>query len=322
MAIDPTGALLTSIPSEGRIVALVDRRGQGVAQQVVTVVGNLHLPHGLAFKAGRLYVAETGRVLSFRYDTATLTARDPTVLIDRLPAGGHHWTRTIALGPDGDVFVAIGSSCDICREQDARRAAIVRYAFDGSRERIFASGLRNPVGLAFQPRTGALWTTVNERDWQGVGAPADYMTAVKEGASYGWPDCFARNGTFANDPEFRGHGDCRNLAPPTLELPPHSAPLGLAFYTGRQFPASFHGNVFVALHGSRRGLPSAGYKIVRVRLDADRVVGIEDFSTQWQVGTRIIGRPVDIVVSQDGSLYVSDDHAGRIYVVTFRPEAR
>ena len=127
---------------------------------------------------------------------------------------------------------------------------------------------------------------------------------------------------FTNDPEFREHGDCRKFVLPTLALPPHSAPLGLAFYTGRQFPASFHGNLFVALHGSRRGLPSAGYKIVRVRLDADRVVGIEDFSSRWRVGTRIVGRPVDIVVSRDGSLYVSDDEAGRIYVVTFGADGR
>lgn len=322
MAIDPAGTLLTSIPIEGRIVALVDRRGQGIADRVVTVASNLRLPHGLAFARGRLYVAETGRVLSFRYDPATLTVSDSSIVVDHLPAGGHHWTRTVAFGPDGDLYVAIGSSCDICRERDARRAAIVRYAFDGSRERIFATGLRNPVGLAFHPESGTLWTTVNERDWPGGAAPPDYVTAVKEGASYGWPDCFVQNGTSMNDPEFRGHGDCGKVTLPTLEIPPHSAPLGLAFYTGRQFPPSFRGSLFVALHGSRAGLTPAGDKIIRVRLDAERVIGIEDFSTQWRTDTRIVGRPVDIVVGRDGSLYVSDDHAGRIYLVTFGPGGR
>ena len=318
LAIDPSGTLLTSISAEGRIVALPDRRGRGVADDVVTVARDLQLPHGLAFHRGLLHVAETGRVLRFRWDPVTLTAREPTVVVDGLPAGAHHWTRTIAFGPDGSLYVAVGSSCDICREEDRRRAAIVRYDAEGSRERIVARGLRNPVGLAFHPKTGTLWTTVNERDWRDGRAPPDFITSINEGASYGWPDCYVQDGTFRADPQFRGDGGCRGFTTPTLELPPHSAPLGLVFYTGRQFPSAFQGSLLVALHGSRAGLPRAGYKIVRITTKGGRAVSIEDFSVWWNRDVGTIGRPVDMVVGRDGALYVSDDHAGRIYRVSYR----
>ena len=317
LAIDPVGTLLASIPNEGRVVALPDRGRRGVADDPITVAHDLHLPHGLAFHRGALYVAETGRVRRFRWDPAGLTASDAKVVVDGFPAGEWHWTRTVAVGPDGNLYLAIGSTCDVCRERDARRAAIVRYGSDGGNERLVASGLRNPVGLAFEPRTGTLWTAVNERDWKSGGAPPDYVTAIKDGASYGWPDCYALNGTFTPDPEFRGTPECRGFTTPTLELPPHSAPLGLAFYTGRQFPASYRGNLFVALHGSRPELPRAGYKIIRLVIDANRVVGVEDFSIWWNADRGTLGRPVDMVVGRDGALYVSDDHAGRIYRVTW-----
>jgi glucose/arabinose dehydrogenase len=213
----------------------------------------------------------------------------------------------------------MGSSCDICREADRRRAAIVRYAADGSGERLFATGLRNPVGLAFHPRTGVLWTTVNERDWRNGGAPPDYITEVRPGAVYGWPDCYAERGAFARDPELRDARDCQGLTLPTLELPPHSAPLGHAFYTGLAFPPLYRENLFVSLHGARAELPPAGYKVVRVAFRAGHPAAIEDFATGWRSGDRLWGRPVDIVGGRDGALYVSDDHGGRILRIAFRP---
>jgi glucose/arabinose dehydrogenase len=314
LAFDPTGTLIVSLPGEGRVVAL--------AGGIVTVAKQLDRPHGLAFHGRHLYVAETGRILRFRYDVLTRTAREAVPIVRDLPHGGHHWTRSVAFGAKGRLFVAIGSSCDVCRERDPRRAAIVTYAADGSDARVFASGLRNPVGLAFDPRDGALWTTINERDWRSGGAPPDYVTAVREGASYGWPACYASGGAFAPDPEFhdanvRDGGDCTMMAIPTLELPAHSAPLGLAFYTGRQFPAHYRGDLFVALHGSRPGLPAVGHKIVRVRRAPEPRA--EDFATGFHEGDRVLGRPVDVAVGPDGSLYVSDDHAGAIYRIRFAP---
>ena len=148
MAVDPAGTLLLSMPGEGRVVALPDRDGDGRADAVVTVVGGLDRPHGLAFRGDMLYVAETGRVLRFSYDPQAMKAGQPTVIVPSLPAGGQHWTRTIAFGPDGRLYVSAGSSCNVCREQDPRRAAITRYEADGSGERVFAAGIRNAVGIA------------------------------------------------------------------------------------------------------------------------------------------------------------------------------
>ena len=316
LAFDASGTLLASIPGQGRIVAVSAARGQRL-RPAVTVVEGLRLPHGLVVRDGYLWVAETGRVLRFRYDAATHRAVEPVVIVPDLPAGAHHWTRSIAFGPDGRLYVAIGSSCDVCREADRRRAAIVSYAPDGSSERIVATGLRNPVGLAFDPATGGLWTTVNERDWRDGRAPPDFVSLVRHGASYGWPDCYARSGALTPDPEFKGTGDCRGFTRPSIELPAHAAPLGMAFYTGAQFPAAYRRSLFIALHGSRPELPATGYKIVRVAMSMNRPPRVEDFATRWRVGDRVWGRPVDVLVGRDGALYVSDDHGGRVLRITF-----
>ena len=207
LAVDPDGVVLASITAQGRVVALPAPRGGRRATDVVTVVKDLDLPHGLAVRHGHLYVAETGRIVRYRYRAATQTAVEPTVVVDGLPHGAHHWTRSIAFGPDDKLYVAIGSSCDVCEERDPRRAAIVRYNADGSGEERFARGLRNPVGLGFQPTTGALWTSVNERDWPGGAAPPDYVTQVRRGATYGWLRCFAERGVFSIDPTFGDAGE-------------------------------------------------------------------------------------------------------------------
>ena len=308
LAVDPGGVLLVSLSAAGRVVALVPATGG--PPRVVEVAGGLNLPHGLVVREGALYVAETGRVLRFRYDARRRTATAPVPVVTDLPAGAHHWTRSIAFGPDGRLYVAIGSSCDVCREADARRAAIVSYAADGSDMRAVATGLRNPVGLAFHPATGALWTTINERDWRRGGAPPDYVTAVPAGAAFGWPDCYALDGAFLPDPELPQPRPCQGLTLPSLELPPHSAPLGMTFHRGR---------LLVALHGSRAELPAAGYKIIRIVVDGRGRARAEDFATGWRQGDRVWGRPVDVVSGPDGALYVSDDHGGRIVRITRRP---
>jgi glucose/arabinose dehydrogenase len=317
LAIDPAGTLLVSLSAQGKVVALPER-GDGRPVEPVTVLQGLHLPHGLAFRHGDLYVAETGRVVRFRYDAKGLAASDRTVVVSDLPGAAHHWTRGIAFGPDGALYVSVGSSCDICREADRRRAAIVRYEPDGSGERPFAIGLRNPVGLAFHPRTGVLWTAVNERDWRRGGAPPDYLTEIHRGGAYGWPDCYAERGAFVPDPELPDRRDCRGLTRPTFEVPAHSAPLGLAFYTGSVFPSPYRDGLFVALHGSRPELPAAGYKLVRVAFQDGRPVEVQDFATGWRRDDRVWGRPVDVVTGRDGALYVSDDHGGRIVRIVFR----
>ena len=311
LTVDPNGVVLVSVPSKGRVVAVPAGRPP------VILLTDLELPHGLAVRRAWLYVAETGRVVRYRYHSAMLKAVEPTVVVRGLPPGAHHWTRSIAFGPDDKLYVAIGSSCDVCEERDPRRAAIVRYHADGSREEIFARGLRNPVGLGFHPTTRALWTTVNERDWPDGGAPPDYVTEVRAGATYGWPHCFAERRVWRPDPTWPVARTCATAPLPTVELAPHAAPLGLVFYTGTQFPRDYAGDLLVALHGSRAGLPAVGYKIVRVRFRAGRVAAVEDFAAGWRRGNRIIGRPVDLVVGRDGSLYISDDHGDRIYRVSY-----
>ena len=319
LAVDPAGVLLVSVPARGRVVALPERAGPGRASTVVTVIENLDLPHGLAFWRGYLYVAETDRVVRYRYDAATLTVAEPTLVVGGLPDRTHHWTRSIAFGPDDKLYVAIGSSCGVCQERDPRRAAIVRYDPDGGGEQRIATGLRNPVGLAFHPSTGALWTSVNERDWPGGGAPPDYVTDVRPGAAYGWPACYAQRRAFFPDPIYPQTAGCESLTLPALELPPHAAPLGIAFYTGTQFPAQYAGDLFVALHGSRAGLPSVGYGIARVRFRNGRASDLRPFSTGWRRGDLVLGRPVDLAVGRDGSLFVSDDHADSVHRVRYVP---
>ena len=318
MAIDPAGTLLVSEPSAGRVLALPDKNGRGKADSVQTVVTGLDQPHGLAFHEGALYVAETSRVQRFAYDPATMKATQPT-LLTRLPAGGGHWTRTVVFGPDGLMYVSVGSSCNVCRESDKRRAAVLRFHADGSGETIFASGLRNAVGLAFHPTTGVLWATVNERDWRGDDVPPDYVTDIREGAVHGWPDCMTVRGRVISDTSFAKGATCDKVTPPIVEIQAHSAPIGLAFYTGTQFPEEYRGSLFVAYRGSwNRSLPT-GYKIVRIRLRDGQPPAVEDFATGWLEGTSAWGRPVDLVVGRDGALYLSDQGAGRIYRITHRP---
>ena len=321
MTLDPAGTLLVSTPRQGRVVALPDRDGDGRADGVVAVADGLDLPHGLAFKDGRLYVAETGRVLRFRYDPATMKASDPVVVVPDLPPRGGHWTRTIAVGPDGRLYVSVGSSCNVCRESDPRRAAITRYDTDGAGARIVATGVRNAVGLAFHPTTGVLWATVNERDWRGDDLPPDYITEIKEGGFYGWPECFAAGGKAVPDPDFKSTGErCRQMTLPTIEIQAHSAPLGLAFYTGQQFPPEYRGSLFVAYHGSwNRSVPT-GYKVVRVPFKDGRPGAVEDFATGWLQGGSVLGRPVGLQVGADGALYLSVDgfSADAIYRISYQ----
>jgi len=318
MVLDPAGTLLVSVPSRGRVLALPDRNGDGKADATHLVMDRLHQPHGLAFKDGALYIAETGRVLRFEYDPATMKAAQGRVAVPKLPAEGNHWTRTVVFGPDGRMYVSVGSSCNACRESDPRRAAVLRYQADGSGEQLFATGLRNAVGLAFHPGTGVLWATVNERDWRGADVPPDYVTEVKEGAHYGWPDCMTMGGKAVPDRSVNRVARCEGVTPPTVEIQAHSAPIGLAFYTATQFPAEYRGSLFVAYRGSWNRIVPTGYKVVRIRFQDGKPAGVEDFATGWLEGASAWGRPADVLVGRDGALYVSDQGAGRIYRISYR----
>lgn len=317
MTSDSLGTLLVSLTAAGEVVALPDRDGDGRPESVHVVLRGLDRPHGLAVWGGALWVAEPTRVLRAPWDPVRVRAAPLRAVVQGLPGPEFHWTRALLFGADGSLYLAVGSSCDLCRERDPRRAAILRWRPGAGAPERFATGLRNVVGLALEPGTGALWATVNERDWRGGGAPPDYVTAVRAGGDYGWPDCYAEGGRFHPDREWPG-GECAGRTLPSVELPPHSAPLGLAFWTGSGAPPEHRGRLVVALHGSRPGLEPRGYLVVALRIGPGGPRAVEALVAGWRQGERIIGRPVDVHVGPGGALYISDDHAGRVYRLTTR----
>jgi len=310
------GVLYVTVPSQGKVVALFDADGDGRAERRATLIEGLRQPHGVDYADGWFYVAEETRVVRFR-DNDSDSVADPgslQVRVDGLPEGGH-FTRTLKVR-NGSIYISAGASCNVCAETDPWRAAITRCNLDGSNCTPFARGLRNAVGFVFDPGTGQIYATDNGRDLLGEDLPPDELNLIEEGKNYGWPICYGKK---SHDTEFDKNAyvrdPCADTAPSLVDLQAHSAPLGLAYYDGAQFPAGYRGNLFVAFHGSwNRGVPT-GYKIVRVNLTT---LNVSDFATGWLQGSNVLGRPVDIVVDVDGGLLVSDDNAGKIYRIWYR----
>ena len=322
LVFSPGGVLLVSESGEGRVAAFPDSQHTGKAAREVTVLKGLNEPHGLAFYQGKLYVAENDKVRRYDWDEANVTASNPVKLAD-LPTGGGHSTRTVIFH-DGKMYVSAGSSCNACVEIDSRRATVMEFNPDGSGQKIFAKGLRNAVGVAVNPKTDTVWATVNGRDMLGDDLPPETIYDLgKDGGDGGWPYCY---GDRVPDSNFAKPGDdrCKGVLEPKVQMQAHSAPLGLAFYEGSQFPAEYQNNIFVAFHGSwNRSVPT-GYKVVRVKLDdkGQPTGGAQDFITGWLAPGetkhgRWMGRPVGIAFGSDGSMYLSDDSAGVIYRITY-----
>ena len=326
MVFSPGGVLLVSESGEGKVVALPDSKHAGKAERTVDVLSQLNEPHGLAFYAGKLYVAENDKLRRYDWDEANLRTSNPVKIAD-LPSGGGHSTRTL-LFHGGKMYVSTGSSCNVCIEKDPRRAAVMEFNPDGSGQKIFAKGLRNAVGLAVNPKTGTVWATVNGRDWLGDDLPPEVIVDLgKGGGDFGWPYCYGDrvpDSNFAKPGSETGKDRCQSVVEPKVQMQAHSAPLGLAFYEGPQFPAEYRNNIFVAFHGSwNRSIPT-GYKVVRVKLDdkGQPQNGAEDFITGWLAPGekhkgRWMGRPVGIIFDSEGSMYLSDDAGGVIYRITY-----
>lgn len=316
LAKGPDGELYAAERGAGRVIRLPDRDGDGQADSVEVVIEGLDSPTSLAFyQDGSLFVAETTRILRFSERDAQGRLINPQVIVGDLPSGGHS-TRTVLFSSDwNSMFVSVGSSCNVCEEKDLRRAAIVRYNPDGSGMEIFSFGLRNAVGIALRPGTDELWATNNGRDMLGDDLPPETVNLVQVGADFGWPRCHAGR---IVDPEFGQPGACEGVAPPEVEMQAHSAPLGLTFYTGEQFPPEYRGDLFVAFHGSwNRSVPT-GYKVVRIPMQAGKPGPVQDFAWGWlnEKGSSW-GRPVDVITGTDGSLFVSDDAGGRIWRIFY-----
>ncbi|NUM46428.1 MAG: sorbosone dehydrogenase family protein [Anaerolineales bacterium] len=311
IAFGPDGVLYVADRGAGRIVALPDANGDGVADEVRVFAEGLNSPHSLVYHEGSWYIGVPTGVVRLTDTDGDGKADEQTILIDDYPTGGHS-TRTVLFLPDGRMIVSVGSSCNVCEEEDSRRAGIVVYnGPDATGEKLFATGLRNAVGLALHPETGELWATNNGRDMLGDDLPPETVNRVLEGADFGWPRCHSG---FLEDPEFGFDGSCEGVEPPAATWQAHTAPLGLAFYIGTNFPEEYRGDLFIALHGSWNHSSGVGYSIIRVTLDGSTPTGeAEDFATGWLADNFVSGRPVGLAVGPDGALYVSDDKGGFIY---------
>jgi glucose/arabinose dehydrogenase len=312
MDFDDTGNLLVGTGREGIVYRFPFADGQ-LGEPAVLISG-LQQPASVAIfttdEGQYLYVGEIHQVSRFRYDPAGSVGAQE-VIIPGLPQGGHR-TRTVAFGSDGMLYLAVGSSCNICLEEETIRATVSRANPDGSELEIIATGLRNPVGLDFQPETDLLWATVNERDNQGNEIPPDLVTIVEEGANYGWPQCLPPDAA----PQEPG-ADCSGVTPPTIGIQAHSAPLGLAFLEGEGVSAEVSGDLIVVQHGSWNREPPAAPKLLLIDFEDGVPVAARDFVTGWQdaSGERW-GRPAGVVVAPDGSLIVSDDENGLLYRIS------
>lgn len=316
MTLSPSGTLFVGTRGEGKVYALVDSNQDFIADRMYTLADGLHMPNGVAFRDGALYVAEVGRILRFAdIENHLQDPPPPEVITANYPEDEHHGWKFIAFGPDGKLYVPVGAPCNVCRPERDIYASITRINLDGSALEIVASGVRNTVGFDWHPETGELWFTDNGRDWLGENRPPDELNrASRAGLHFGFPFC---HGNGILDPDY-GHGhDCTDYAPPALELGPHVAALGMRFYRGEQFPEKYRNGIFIAEHGSWNRKVPIGYRVMFVALDGNKPLSYEVFAEGWLKGSIATGRPVDIEIMPDGSMLVSDDKSGRIYRIVY-----
>ncbi len=317
MAFDSFGNMWVSRTSKGAITQLAIDQNKVTTQN--DIFRNLNNPHGLIFdptSPGILYYAEENKVTR----VATYSEDKGQKLAD-LPSGGGHFTRTLGIGPDDRLYVSIGSSCNVCREDDERRAAIYSIKKDGSDFKQYAKGLRNTVFFTWSYVDGQMWGTEMGRDNLGDNTPPEEINIIKQGGNYGWPNCYGKN---IHDTSFDKNTYIRNPCmepfeiPPQVEMQAHSAPLGLGFIPEEGWPEDYWYDLIVAFHGSWNRSEKTGYKLVRVKFDAKgNYEGMEDFVYGWLQNGKTLGRPVDVLIQPGGVMYVSDDHAGIIYKITY-----
>ena len=323
----PNGDIFLAETSAGNIRVLRAITADGKPGQTQLYASGLNIPFGIAFyppgdNPEWVYVANMDSVVRFPYHNGDLTSTGPAQRLLDLPSGGHHRSRDIQFSPDGKkMYVSVGSEQNVDDgSNETNRADILELNPDGSGLRVYASGIRNPVGIAFNPTTGELWCSTNERDGLGNDLVPDYITHVQDGGFYGWP-WFYMGGH--PDPRMEGkHPELKDkVLTPDVILQPHNASLQLMFYDGKQFPAEYQGDIFAAEHGSWNRSPRAGYEIIRVPLhQSGHATGeYEDFLTGFVVDDDTVwGRPVGVVTASDGSLLVSDDGSGSIWRVTYK----
>ena len=306
-----------------RVILLRDTKKSGQPDLRKVFLSRLNMAFGMALVGTRFYVGNTDSIVVFPYQNGdTQIRRRPEKILD-LPSGGHYTRNIVADAAGKKLYVAVGSATNVDEqrvdEKDPRRAAILEMNPDGRAMRVFASGMRNPVGMDWEPKTKSLWAVVNERDGLGDELVPDYLTRVRDGAFYGWPFSY-----FGQHEDPRKKGQRPDLVAkaikPDFALGSHVAPLGLTFYDGKSFPAHYHGGAFIGMHGSWNRSNLAGYKVAFVPFKNGQPSGaIEDFLTGFVVNPNnsdVHGRPVGVAVWTDGSLLVADDAAGKVWRVS------
>jgi glucose/arabinose dehydrogenase len=320
MAATASGDVIVAQPRGGLVVLLErDADGDGRSDGRRTLFSGLERPNGVDLHDGWLYVAEATQVSRVRFDaTARSVEGALRPVVTGLGGDGNHWRKTARIGPDGQLYVGLGSTCNVCIEKDPQRATMRVYAADGSGGREFATGLRNPTGFDWAPWDDALYATENGRDLMGDDIPPDELNRIEDGAFYGWPFV---HGDGIVDPEYGKGAEARIAASrkPTHAFRAHNAPLGVRFLRHPARGAAYERAALAALHGSwNRSVPD-GYAVVSLHWDADGKVTERPFLAGFRGPRGLIGRPVDVVEGPEGAVYVSDDYAGVIYRVTPPP---
>jgi len=306
----PSGVLV-SLPHEGKILLLRDDDGDGRSENRKVMLEGLNKPHGIAGHGGWLYVAETDAVGRIEFNAADgVVTGNYRRILDGLPSGEGHWTRTVKMGPDGWLYVTVGSSCNVCIEKEPERSAMLRVRLDGSGKQLYATGLRNSVDFDWSPIDGEIYATENGRDWLGDTFPPDELNRIVADGFYGWPYA---NGDKIPDPDF-GVGQqalIESSITPAFEFRAHNAPLGITFLDAQV--SGYQHTALVALHGSWNRSSKDGYKVVSLHWGDAGIIEARDFMTGFLQGDEVLGRPVGLAEADDGSIYISDDYAGVIY---------
>ena len=341
LAFDKNGNLFATSAKGNQVVMLADANKDGLAETVTLVADNLNAPNGLVFVGDDLLVANQDGIVKL----SKLTQKDgqgnfkwsaPKPFISNLPTGGHT-LKSIKVGADNFLYINVGSSCNVCVEEDASRATILRYTVEGkpagglevvgrhtTLAPIWASGLRNSQGFAWHPKTGSMFATnegadnrSNTKNGKVIDElPPEHLNKIEPGNNYGWPYCW---GSRFEDPNFVGPDNfCKNSTPPAITFTSHSTPIGVTFLDKTNWTAEYKNDAIVALHGSWNRVQLSGYKLVRVKFNGDSPVEVVDFATGWLQNNQAWGRPVDVAVGPDGALYVSDDGANKIYRITYK----
>jgi glucose/arabinose dehydrogenase len=316
LAQGPKGIIFVGSRGEGTVYAVVDTDGDWKADTTYILATQLNMPNGVAYLDGDLYIAEVSKVSVMRGIDDKLSDPPKMELInDGFPTDAHHGWKYIAFGPDGKLYIPVGAPCNICEKEDERYASIMRMNKDGSELEVFASGVRNSVGFDWHPGTQELWFTDNGRDWLGENKPNDELNhAPEKDMHFGYPYCHA--GKFS-DPKFGHKHECSEFTSPARKLGPHVASLGISFIEKEAFPEEFRKSIFIAEHGSWNRVKPIGYRITMVELDGSTTKGYEVFAEGWLKNGERLGRPVDILEMEDGSLLVSDDKADCIYRISY-----